>query len=225
MILTTHIKMECNRSTAKLIKGAGLDYKYKTIVDVPLKYFSKGSNKKVIRKCDDCGDEREIRINSLDLNTDKHYCKHCASINLLSGKNSPNYKARPCIDCGKQVSKKEYIRCRECSDKLKGGTNHYKWIKDRNKIATRSGSQMQKWRNATIELKGAECASCGSTENLVGHHMDSFNSNRDKGYDIMNCSILCEDCHKDFHITYGYGHNTVDQYEEYILNKLEERVA
>jgi len=225
MILTTHIKIEGNKSTAKLIKSAGLPYVYKEMFDVPLQYFSKGSTKKVLRKCDDCGDEKEVRISSINLETSIHYCRKCASKNLLSGDKSSNYKARPCADCGKQVAKKEYMRCRECSDKVRGGENHYKWLEDRSTIATRSGSQMQKWRTEAMELKGCECSSCGTQERLIGHHIDSFDKNRDKGYDILNCAILCEECHKDFHIAYGYGNNTVDQYEEWILNKLEERVA
>jgi len=225
MILTTHIAIKGHRNSSHLIKSAGLEYVMDKMYQIPLKYFSKGSTKKVLRKCDDCGDEREVRISSIDLDSSTHYCLNCSSKNILKGDKSPNYKARPCVDCGKQVTRKEYTRCRECSDKLRGGKNHYRWYDDRNSIVTRSGSQMQKWKAEAMEIKGCECSSCGTTNNIIGHHIDSFDKNRDKGYDILNCAILCEDCHKDFHITYGYGNNTVDQFEEWILNKLEERVA
>ncbi len=48
-------------------------------------------------------------------------------------------------------------------------------------------------------------------------------SNKDRRTDELNGVCLCDGCHKDFHGEYGYGDNTVDQFEQWVLNKLDER--
>jgi len=38
---------------------------------------------------------------------------------------------------------------------------------------------------------------------------------REKRYDLANGVCICEICHNDFHNKYGFGYNTLFQYEEF----------
>jgi hypothetical protein len=54
---------------------------------------------------------------------------------------------------------------------------------------------------------------------LNAHHLDGYSWDIKGRYDINNGVTLCEGCHKDFHKIYGYGENTKEQYNKFILNK------
>jgi AbrB family looped-hinge helix DNA binding protein len=46
-----------------------------------------------------------------------------------------------------------------------------------------------------LQLLGQECSSCGSTENLVLHHIDGNRENND----LRNITLLCKLCHEKTH--------------------------
>lgn len=60
------------------------------------------------------------------------------------------------------------------------------------------------------------CGVYGDGKNLNAHHLDGYNWCKDKRIDINNGITLCTNCHKTFHREYGKGHNTKEQYEEWI---------
>lgn len=68
------------------------------------------------------------------------------------------------------------------------------------------------------------CGAIGTGRNLNAHHLDGYNWCKDKRTDVNNGITLCEDCHKDFHRMYGKGHNTKEQFEEWIKNKNREEL-
>ena len=65
------------------------------------------------------------------------------------------------------------------------------------------------------------CDCCGDNRggNLVSHHLESYDSNKELRIDITNGVCLCDKCHKEFHHIYGYGNNTKQQYIEFKENK------
>jgi 5-methylcytosine-specific restriction endonuclease McrA len=62
------------------------------------------------------------------------------------------------------------------------------------------------------------CQVCGDSKggNLVSHHLESYNNNKDLRVALDNGVCLCEECHKDFHHQYGYGNNTKEQFSEFL---------
>ncbi len=52
--------------------------------------------------------------------------------------------------------------------------------------------------------------------NLVAHHIESYNSNKDLRTTLENGITLCVDCHDKFHHIYGRGNNTREQFDEFM---------
>ena len=61
------------------------------------------------------------------------------------------------------------------------------------------------------------CEVTGSNKNLVIHHLESYNIHPELGADPNNMVRVTEDIHKEFHSIYGYGNNTREQWNEFIL--------
>ena len=61
------------------------------------------------------------------------------------------------------------------------------------------------------------CEVTGSNKNLVIHHLESYNIHPELGADPNNMVRVTEDIHKEFHNIYGYGNNTREQWNEFIL--------
>ncbi|CEN81343.1 Uncharacterised protein [[Clostridium] sordellii] len=68
---------------------------------------------------------------------------------------------------------------------------------------------------------GFKCECCGDDKggNLVAHHLNSYNWDKENRTNPNNGVTLCETCHKEFHRKYGNGNNTREQFIEFISNK------
>lgn len=53
-------------------------------------------------------------------------------------------------------------------------------------------------------------------EPLVIHHLDSWDNNATRRYDVTNGVVLLKSIHYAFHNEYGFGNNTVLQFEKFI---------
>lgn len=63
------------------------------------------------------------------------------------------------------------------------------------------------------------CQCCKKTGiKLDVHHLDGYNWCKNKRTDETNGVTLCENCHNNFHLIYGRGNNTKEQYDEWIGN-------
>lgn len=62
------------------------------------------------------------------------------------------------------------------------------------------------------------CQCCGYTNDnsMDVHHLNGYNWFIDGRTDETNAVALCKNCHGNFHSLYGKGHNTKEQYEEWI---------
>jgi len=142
-----------------------------------------------------------------------------------------------CSDCGDARETKAYRgkgKCKSCSKRgIKHTLEHRRnnsrakrdeSLTDAERVSRRSMPWMKAWAREVKEMANYTCECCGQIGGkLHSHHKDSYRSNTMRRADRLNGACLCEECHKDFHKQYGQGNNTVDQYEEWILNKLDER--
>lgn len=136
--------------------------------------------------------------------------------------------------CG-EVAKTRWARfyrsthkcCADCAQKLGTekikGENHPFWnpnLTDEDRISRRYDNRNKIWRNLVYKRDEYTCQCCGDSSggNLRAHHKDGYHWCEDRRYDVDNGITLCEECHKSFHIKYGYGNNTEKQIEKYLID-------
>lgn len=81
----------------------------------------------------------------------------------------------------------------------------------------RNTPEYREWREMVLKRDGRKCTICESRDNVVAHHLDGYHWCEERRTDIENGRTLCLSHHKDFHCEYGYGNNTKNQFEEYLL--------
>lgn len=134
-----------------------------------------------------------------------------------------NYLFNIKCHCGKifQCVPSEVIRKNRkscgCSQHLSGENNprynssiSIEDRKDRRQKCRAFRKVLLKQHNYTCEI----CGDC-KKDNKNIHHLDGWHWNKNSRIDPKNISVLCKTCHRDFHIKYGYGNNTKEQFEEY----------
>jgi 5-methylcytosine-specific restriction endonuclease McrA len=91
-------------------------------------------------------------------------------------------------------------------------------ITDKERRIQRKYPEYYEWHKAIYERDNYTCQICDDNKggNLVAHHLESYDSNKNLRITLSNGITLCETCHKDFHHQYGYGNNTKRQFEEFI---------
>lgn len=157
----------------------------------------------------------------------------------LKGEKSPLYERYPveCNHCGKTIYKIKYLIERsenqfcsvECHGKWKSenliGENSPKWnpnISEEDRINGRKYPEYTEFVKEVMRRDKWTCDVCGCIGNKLNvHHLNGY------GWDIENRTnpdngiTLCVHCHTDFHIEYGFGNNTREQYYEYKTSTIE----
>lgn len=100
------------------------------------------------------------------------------------------------------------------------GCNNPSWNPNRTNEQRKEERKTAKdynWKKNVREMYDFTCLKCNyrGGHNVV-HHINSYDIHESQRYDIKNGAVLCEKCHKDFHVKYGYGKNTREQFEEWI---------
>lgn len=115
----------------------------------------------------------------------------------------------------------KYKMCTSCAIAMNSGKNTYNWkggTYNCEKVKFRKTYEFKEWVKAVYKRDLYTCQICGQVSgNLNAHHLDGYNWAIDKRVDVDNGITLCADCHKEFHVEYGYGDNTKEQFEEFSL--------
>lgn len=82
----------------------------------------------------------------------------------------------------------------------------------------RGGWKNKKWKEQVKKQNGSICQKCGNDKNLIIHHIYSYKENWDRRHDVNNGVVLCQECHKKFHKSFGYRNNTEEQLVEFLSN-------
>lgn len=147
--------------------------------------------------------------------TQLHYICSCGNENWITLSDFMNN--HDCRECGNlkisifNKTEREYIR----------GEDHPNWdhsIPQEEREKNRWLTEQKIWRKDVYERDCYTCQCCGDNSggNLQAHHLDGYDWCEGSRWDIDNGITLCEDCHKNFHIIYGYGLNTKEQFDEYM---------
>jgi predicted restriction endonuclease len=112
-----------------------------------------------------------------------------------------------CVEC-------KYERMRgENHPRFKHGLSHKDRL-DRNK----SRIQHNEWKRNLLKIHNYKCYICGTSEKLVAHHKNGYNWDVENRYNLKNGVILCKYHHDSFHLKYGKGDNTEQQFLEFYEN-------
>lgn len=103
------------------------------------------------------------------------------------------------------------------------GPKHPNWrfdLTDEERIKRR-GNLFKKWSNTILYLDNYTCRKRSKRGgNLEAHHIFNWAHYLDRRYDLNNGATLCEECHTEFHSEFGYGSNTLEQFEEFLSSRL-----
>lgn len=111
--------------------------------------------------------------------------------------------------------------CPKCSQRKFCGENNPRWnseLTDEERETGRNYSDYKEWREKVFQRDNYTCQVTGKQGRLVAHHLYSYDKNKNKRLDINNGITILEEIHKQFHSIYGYGNNTLEQWEEFINN-------
>ena len=80
------------------------------------------------------------------------------------------------------------------------------------------------WSKKVISKFNNTCIKCGKhfDKGLNAHHLNSKDWDKDNIYNVDNGVPLCNECHQDYHMLYGYGNNTEEQFLEWYNEYLDE---
>lgn len=143
-----------------------------------------------------------------------------------TGENNRLYKPTfiICENCGKQIHRKEsqINKLNFCCIKCK--KNYYdENAKESKNKRIRKSKEYYLWRDEVLSRDKNTCQCCGNKNKrkLRVHHIENFNENINKRFDVSNGITLCEDCHSikkygSFHNIYGSTKNNLEQLYEYI---------
>lgn len=165
-----------------------------TKINVKIEDLSEGSNVNVEYECDNCHKIFSTRYDTYSKHNDngKTICPYCIEA--------------PHVMKGQTRTRKVKFKPRVVNiGKLKDYGN--------NRIRTNEYIDFVK---KVLKRDSYECQCCHKSDDLEVHHLDGYNWCIEKRTDDTNGITLCKNCHTNFHIKYGRGNNTKEQYEEWI---------
>lgn len=143
----------------------------------------------------------------LNIFTEFEFIATCGHIHISSFQSFKNSKHKMCLDCTKKIN------CGENAYNWKGGY-------DSDNIKFRKTYEFKKWHKDVLKRDDYTCQCCEIRGyKLNAHHLNGYNWDKENRTNVDNGITLCEDCHNEFHNTYGRGDNTKEQYEEWFLKK------
>ena len=203
MLITKEVEIGVGGKNSKYYEGLGYKIprrinKYNKLtfekglkIKVKIEDVSKGSGVKVKVKCDCCWKEYELSYNN--------YIKQ-------------NHNG--------------YTYCNNCSATvLTTGENNPSWNPnktDEDRLIGRHTQYDKQFVKKVLKRDNYTCQCCGKhSGSLIVHHLDGYNWCKDKRYDETNGITLCKNCHKNFHMEYGRGNNTKEQFESWLGQTVE----
>lgn len=137
-----------------------------------------------MRKCIKCGEEKELELFRKRSIWRSHTCKKCYSQSFASG--NPNEGRFKKGQTPWNKGKKAPPRRTEPRYKKKGRP-----LKSENRESVKAHI----WSLKVKERDGFKCQICNCEEDLHSHHIEKWNINKEKRFDINNGITLCRTCH------------------------------
>lgn len=167
------------------------------------------------------------------LNGDSTLIVYCPKHDKTENTNFSNYKrSRTGLRCCGIEQVREKLTNRSFSEKTRKkmsesaldrparGGKPRKW---------RETAKYWDWKDQVLALYNNQCSITGKSKsddvNLEVHHLYSVQGYSDLTYQVENGIILIKELHKEFHMQYGYGLNTISQFQDFLLSLLDESMS
>jgi hypothetical protein len=123
-----------------------------------------------------------------------------------------------CVFCNNKflTSRKVNFCSQECFHMYNSKENHWRYNHNLTDEEREMGRLIEGYNDFVKDVFKRDkykCQHCGSNKKINAHHLNSYNWDKEHRVDVNNGVTLCEDCHKLFHKTYGYGDNTEEQFK------------
>ena len=159
----------------------------------------------IIIKCKKCDKEIETYPSRISR---KHFCSRSCRMSFYAKGNKHNEGKTPWNKGIKQLQ-----TTGEKNPRWKGGIS-----KETEKL--RHTLEMIIWRRECLLRDNFTCQITGQNGgDLVVHHINSFSDFPELRSDIDNGITITKELHLYFHKTYGYGNNTREQLDEFIIRQ------
>lgn len=137
-------------------------------------------------------------------------CRHQYSSRYIRGKNHHQWTSEEveCNYCGKRFFKKKHSITEKnfCSREhfflYNVGENHSSYnpnMSDEEREAGRTYPEYRNWVSSVYSKFLYKCVVCGSNQDIVAHHLDSYAEYPQRRLDINNGVVLCNKHHMEFH--------------------------
>lgn len=183
-------------------------------------YYVQNEKDKVLNKvCQFCGST------FFSLQSKSQYCSaDCRAASKRTLKNT----VRECVVCSTKYEPKnneqqccgtECAKIKETQTKRAQGARIL--TEEEYAEKRRYGWKYQEWRKSVYGKDKYICQCCGEKKggSLNAHHVESYSDNPDKRYELKNGITLCQYCHREFHLAFGFGNNTREQLLDFLLQR------
>lgn len=136
-----------------------------------------------------------------------------------------NIKCR-CKKCGKDwyvapCRLLKNVKCFYCSYREdRSGENSCRWnanLTNEERAERRKDIASQQFTKEIMERDDYTCQLTGNRKSHHNvHHLNGFDNFVEQRLDKNNAITLTEEIHKEFHLLYGYGNNTKEQFYEFV---------
>lgn len=90
----------------------------------------------------------------------------------------------------------------------------------------RETNKYRNWREQVMEDYNEECAVTGAKKvdrgDLVVHHLNAAKAFPGQTLIVENGICIHNKVHKQYHLTYGYGNNTIAEFQEFLLSLIKQ---
>lgn len=191
-------------------------------------YFNRGNT------CNHCGylnkqvkEKRCLHCGEL-FKTNRENMKFCSQECYHASKKDDRITTY-CNYCGSKLSlsKKDYNRSekhfcnKECSGKYHKGINNPSYnleLDEEDRRIKRRIFGYKNFRDKVLERDNYTCQISGEKNcKLEVHHLNGYDNYKEARLDIDNGITLSKTIHALFHKIYGYGNNTKEQFEDFVI--------
>lgn len=182
-----------------------IQYYEKLGYNIP-RYYNKAKRKFVVKR----GTKITVDINDIPLHSGIYVQVECDCCNKKYKMPYIKYNAK---------NKEGKIYCKDCKGILYSGERHYNWnplLSDKDRIYKRDYPEYKKFVQIVLARDNYTCQFCNKIKDVEVHHLNGYNWFVEGRTNERNGITLCKNCHSNFHLEYGFGNNTKEQFKKWI---------